>query len=67
MNYYIYKGPVFEFERLIERNWYGKTKAVSPAKAKSNLIYQYKRSAGKLPKSKIDLPGELIMEGETHG
>ena len=64
MQYYIYKGPVLEFGRCIENNWYGKTKAVSEAKARTNLAYQYKRDTGKLPRTKIVLPGKLILEGE---
>lgn len=67
MEYYIYKGPVLEFDRCIENNWYGKTKAVSMAKAKSNLIYQYKKSTGKRSNAKIDLPGKLVVEGDYHG
>ena len=67
MKYYIYKGPVLEFDRCIENNWFGKTKAASKAKAKSNLIYQYKKSTGRLPKTKIDLPGKLVLEGEYYG
>ena len=67
MKYYIYKGPVLEFDRCIENNWYGKTKANSEAKARSNLAYQYKKSTGKLPRTRIVLPGELVLEGEKDG
>ena len=67
MGFYTYKGPVMEFGRCVENNWYGKTKAVSIAKAKSNLIYQYKRDTGRSRNSKIDLPGALVLEGESNG
>lgn len=67
MPYYIYKGPVLEFDRCIENNWYGKTKASSPAKAKTNLAYQYKKKTGRLAKTKINLPGKVIMEGDQNG
>ena len=67
MGFYIYKGPVMEFGRCIENNWYGKTKAVSPEKARSNLAYRYKQSTGRLPRTKIDLPGKLVLEGEENG
>ncbi len=67
MDYYIYKGPVLEFGRCIENDWYGKTKANSAAKAKSNLAYQYKKNSGRLARTKIDLPGTLVLEGERNG
>lgn len=60
---YIYKGPVLEFGRCIENNWNGQTIADSAAKAKNNLAYQYKRATGRLPRTKIDLPGSLVLEG----
>ncbi len=65
MSFYIYKGPVMEFGKCIANNWYGKTKAESEAKARSNLVYQFKRQTGRLPKTKIDFPGKIILEGET--
>ena len=64
MGYYIYKGPVMEFGRCIENNWYGKTKAVSEAKAKSNLAFRYKKATGRLPRTNIELPGKIVLEGE---
>lgn len=67
MQFYIYKGPVLEFGRCIENNWYGKTKAVSEAKARTNLAYQYKKTTGRLPKTRIDLPGKVVLEGEHYG
>ena len=67
MGIYIYKGPVMEFGRCVENRWYGKTKAESQAKAKSNLAYQYKKETRRLPRTKIDLPGELVLEGENYG
>lgn len=64
MGYYVYKGPVMEFGRCIENNWYGKTKAVSEAKAKSNLAFRYKKATGRLPRTNIELPGKIVLEGE---
>ena len=42
-NKYVYKGPVLEFDKLIAEDWYGETMATSEKKAKSNLIYQFKK------------------------
>lgn len=68
MNKYIYDGPVKEFERIITKRWKGETYAVSERKARSNLAYQFKREHGKMPGSRVSLPGEIIkieMEGWT--
>lgn len=62
MKTYYYKGPVVEFGRCIENNWTGRTKATSEKKARSNLSYQYKFCTGRLPSSKIDLPGVMVVE-----
>lgn len=59
---YHYKGPVLEFGRCIENNWTGSTKAPSEKKARSNLAYQYKTCTGRIPASKIDLPGVIVVE-----
>lgn len=61
MNKYIYDGPVLEFDRVIEKRWRGETMAVSSKKARSNLIFQFKKQYGKTSGAKITLPGELIM------
>jgi len=63
--YYIYKGPVLEFDRCVANNWYGKTKAPTEAKAKSNLAYQYKKATGKLGRTRITLPGKVTIEGDA--
>lgn len=62
MNTYYYSGPVMEFDRRIADKWDGSTRAVSEKKARANLIYQYKVSNGKAPRSKITLPGKLIVK-----
>lgn len=59
---YYYKGPVLEFGRCIENNWTGSTKATSEKKARSNLVYQYKTRTGRVPASKIDLPGVIVED-----
>lgn len=59
---YTYKGPVLEFDRLIAEDWYGETMAVSEKKARSNLIYQFKKHNSRVVGTKITLPGKIKME-----
>lgn len=64
---YIYVGPVTEFGRVINNNWYGETVATSVAKARNNLIYQFKNEFGrKVSKTRIELPGKIII-ADTEG
>jgi len=56
---YFYKGPVMEFGKCIAFVWHGTTCAVSEKKARSNLVYQFKKEFGKLPGAKISLPGKI--------
>lgn len=60
MEKYIYEGPVMSFNGNITNKWTGSTVAPSESKAKSNLIYQYKKAHGLLPSAKINLPGKLL-------
>ena len=62
MNTYYYYGPAMEFDRCIADKWEGSARAVSEKKARANLTYQYKVSNGKAPRSKITLPGKLIVK-----
>lgn len=61
MNKYSYDGVVKELDTIISNRWRGSTYAASEKKARSNLIYRYKREHGKSPDSKITLPGNLVM------
>ena len=63
MKLYSYDGPVLEFDRIIANRWRGQTYAVSEDKARCNLAYQYKRNNGKVPRTKITLPGKIVVEG----
>lgn len=63
MTLYSYNGPVLEFEKIITNYWRGQTYAVSEAKARCNLAYQFKIENGKVPRTKITLPGKIIAEG----
>ena len=65
---YSYDGPVMEFNRIVTNKWSSVTRASSEAKARSNLIYQYKKQFGKAPNSKITLPGKIrqnVARGRT--
>lgn len=61
MNKYIYNGPVMEFDKCVANNWRGETIAVSEAKARNNLAYKYKKEHGKLPNSKVSIPGKITV------
>ena len=61
MNKYSYEGPVMLFDKCIEHIWRASTCAVSEAKARQNLAYQYKRDTGRAPNAKILLPGKITL------
>ena len=63
MTLYSYDGPVLEFDRIVTNRWKGQTYAPSEAKARTNLAYQFKRDNGKVPRTKITLPGKIVVEG----
>ena len=58
---YSYNGPVMEFDRCVASHWKGSTYAPSEQKAKSNLAYRFKQETGKVPRTKITLPGKLMI------
>lgn len=58
---YTYAGPVVEFDKCIAHRWTATTYAPSERKARSNFIFQVKRELGKLPTTKIDLPGKITL------
>lgn len=64
MALYSYNGPVLEFDKIVSNHWQAQTYATSEAKARSNLAYQFKKINGKVPKTKITLPGKLVLEGD---
>ncbi len=59
MNRYLYDGPVMEFGTCISNRWQGTTYAVSERKARSNLVYQFKKKNNRVPGAKITLPGKV--------
>lgn len=64
MALYSYNGPVLEFDRIVANRWQGQTVATTEAKARSNLAFQFKRDTGRVPRSKITLPGKVVVEGD---
>ena len=52
---YTYDGPVLAFDKIVANHWHGETYAVTEAKARSNLIYQFKKQYGYAPNARIDL------------
>lgn len=60
---YSYSGPVLEFDKIVANNWSAQTYASSEAKARSNLAYRFKIENGKVPRTKITLPGKIVLEG----
>ena len=59
---YTYDGPVMEFDRLLADHWKGETMAPSEKKARSNLIYKFKKQNSRIVGTKITLPGKIKME-----
>lgn len=64
MKLYSYDGPVKEFDRIVANHWKGQTYAASESKARTNLAFQFKRDTGRVPRSKITLPGKIVLEGD---
>ena len=63
MHKYKYEGPVMVFGICVMNDWKGETTAVSEAKARSNLAYQWKKQNNRVAGSNITLPGKIEMVG----
>ena len=61
MGCYRYNGPVKIFDQVVQEDWVGDTYAVSEAKARSNLIYRWKKAHNKTADSKVTLPGKITL------
>ena len=61
MNQYTYDGPVTEFGTCVVNRWKASTYASSEKKARSNIMYQYKKANNKIAATKIILPGKLNL------
>lgn len=57
---YIYEGPVMKFNTCVQNHWSAETYANSPAKAKSNLAFRFKKENGLAKTVKITLPGAIV-------
>ena len=64
MTLYSYCGPVLEFNKIVTTCWEAQTYASSKAKARANLAYQFKKNNGRVPQTKITLPGKIVVEGD---
>jgi hypothetical protein len=64
MTLYSYEGPVLEFDKIVANRWQSQTYAASEAKARANLAFQFKKDHGKVPRTKITLPGKIVVEGD---
>ena len=62
MNAYFYAGPVMLFNSCVTSLWKASTHAVSEKKARSNLVYQFKKKYNYGVNTKISLPGKIIKE-----
>ncbi len=60
-NKYSYTGPVTVFGKCVDHNWYGSTYAPTEKKARSNLVYQYKKQTGREPRTSVTLPGKVVL------
>lgn len=58
-NIYAYDGPVHMFGTCVNSKWSGETTAPTERKARSNLIYQYKKQTKRSADSRVTLPGKL--------
>lgn len=56
---YEYTGAVKNFNTVVAHSWKASTSAPTEQKARSNIIYQYKRKQGLMPSAKITLEGKL--------
>lgn len=59
MQLYTYDGPVLVFKQIVANHWKASTHAVSEEKARCNLAYQFATQTGRVPRTKISLPGEI--------
>lgn len=58
---YVYNGTVWVFDECADVRWKGETSAVSKAKARANLTYQWKKEHGYALNAKVSLPDRIIM------
>lgn len=67
MTLYSYTGPVLIFDKIVSNHWHGETYAVSEAKARTNLAFQFAKELGRVPRTKITLPGKITSKEMNNG
>lgn len=67
MTLYSYTGPVMVFDKVVSNRWHGETYAVSEAKARCNLAYQFTKELGRVPRTKVSLPGKITTKEMNNG
>lgn len=60
MKEYTYDGPVYVHGNCYYRRWTVSTTAPSEKKARSNLIYRFKKENNVFMGTQVDLPGKFI-------
>lgn len=60
MKEYTYDGPVYVFDECYLRRWTVSTTAPSEKKARSNLVYRFKKENNIFMGSRVSLPGKII-------
>ena len=58
---YSYNGPVMRFDRCIDDQFKAETMAISEERARSNIIFQYKKANNLIPSTNISLPEKLVL------
>lgn len=58
---YVYDGPVTSYGRCICSMWSGTTTAPTAEKARSNLIFQFKKQHNMDVSKKIELVGKIYQ------
>lgn len=56
---WIYDGPVISFGKCICQKWHGETIAPTESKARSNLVYQFKKENKLVAGAKVTISGSL--------
>lgn len=64
---YEFKGAVLLFDRIVASNYTATTTAASMRKARSNLVYRYKRDNGYAKTAKISLTGKFTIIEQKEG
>lgn len=58
---YVYVGPVEIFGKCVAHKWMSTTYAPSMQKALNNFKFQVNQLHGKIPTSKVGLPGKIFL------